>query len=96
MNFPLIIKVRPRSLPPHQLHVLHVVMFIPKFSINQIFNAVVHKRVYDAFHDEVDNAPSRIRELAETVKHLDDVLDNLRKVMEWYGLCWMKIRLSYN
>ncbi|OXV12196.1 hypothetical protein Egran_00043 [Elaphomyces granulatus] len=63
---------------------LHVVMFIPKLSINEIFNAVVQaKRVYDAFCDEVDSPPAGIRELAETVKHLDDVLENLRKVMEW-------------
>jgi len=74
-------------LRPHQLHAPHLAMFTPwelKFSISDV--VVQTKRVYDAFHDEFDSTPNRILELAETVKHLHDVLDNLRKVMEWYGL----------
>jgi hypothetical protein len=62
-------------------------MFTPwelKFSISDV--VVQAKQVYGAFHDEFDSTPNRILELAETINHLHDVLDNVRKVMEWYGL----------
>ena len=62
-------------------------MAAPGFSVFELLQAADKaKHVYNTFYGEFDNAPSRIQELAETSKYLHDILENVRKIVEWYGV----------
>lgn len=62
-------------------------MAAPGFSVTDLLQAADKaKHVYNTFYGEFDNAPARIQELAETSKYLHDILENVRKIVEWYGV----------
>jgi hypothetical protein len=56
-------------------------MASPGFSVNDLLEAASKCRdIYHAFRGEYDNAPSRIQELVDTCKYLDDVLQAIRGI----------------
>ncbi|KAK2755574.1 hypothetical protein FQN54_006514 [Arachnomyces sp. PD_36] len=64
-------------------------MAAPGFSVFELLRAADKaKHVYNTFYGEFDNAPARIQELAETSKYLHDLLENVRKIVEWYGVAF--------
>ncbi|OCK75628.1 hypothetical protein K432DRAFT_429280 [Lepidopterella palustris CBS 459.81] len=61
-------------------------MSFPSFSIPEIIRAIeTATRIYDAFFDNYDNASARIRDLADTVKYLRDILSCFHALFAQYG-----------
>ena len=61
-------------------------MTVPGFSVSELIAALkTVTNVYDAFFDDFQNAPARIRELAETSKYLHDILENFLTLLAHYG-----------
>jgi predicted nuclease with TOPRIM domain len=60
-------------------------MAFPGISALEIVKIIAKaKEVYEAFADDYQNAPNRIKELADTIKYLHDILEELRIQLETY------------
>ena len=61
-------------------------MTVPGFSVSELIAALrAATNVYNAFFDDFQNAPARIRELAETSKYLHDILESFLTLFAHYG-----------
>jgi hypothetical protein len=52
------------------------------FSATELIQAIAKcKNIYDAFTDEYESAPSRIKELVDTCKYLRDILEDFQSIL---------------
>jgi hypothetical protein len=57
-------------------------MAAPGFSVSELIQAIAKcKNIYDAFTDEYESAPARIKELVDTCKYLRDILEDFVAIL---------------
>jgi hypothetical protein len=58
----------------------------PGFSVSELIQAIgACKSLYTAFVDEYESAPAKIKELVDTCKYLQNVLEDVKSLLEYYG-----------
>lgn len=61
-------------------------MAVPGFSVTELLQATNKaKQIYDAFRDEYDRAPARIKEVVDTCNYLHRVLQDCQSLLHVYG-----------
>jgi hypothetical protein len=61
-------------------------MVTPGFAVTELLQAIKKaKQIYDAFRDEYDRAPARIKEVVDTCKYLHGVLVDCKSLLDMYG-----------
>jgi hypothetical protein len=60
-------------------------MSFPTISVPEILEVLNKCRhIYETFFDEYDKAPNRIKELADTIKYLDTILEDFKEQLARY------------